>query len=124
MTTTHCALIIEDDPKLASIFSASLQAAGIDTILDLEGNRYQPALESGTVDIVFLDVHLPFASGIDIFNQIRADERWKTLPIVMMTADLTAAKTLENQADQILIKPVSIGRLQETALGLLAKQQG
>jgi len=39
-----CALIIEDDPKLASIFSASLQAIGLDTIVDLEGNRYKSVL--------------------------------------------------------------------------------
>jgi DNA-binding response OmpR family regulator len=119
--THHCALIIEDDPKLASIFSTSLQAAGIDTVVDLEGNRYQSVLESGIVDIIFLDVHLPFASGIDIFKKIRSSEQWTNLPIVIMTADLNAAKTLENQADRILIKPVTVGRLQETALGLLTK---
>lgn len=59
--TPPCALIVEDDPKLAAIVSASLQAVNIETIIDLEGNRYKAVLEAGTVNIVFLDMHLPLS---------------------------------------------------------------
>ncbi len=115
-----CALIIEDDPKLASIFSASLQAIGLDTIVDLEGNRYKDVLASNVVNILLLDVHLPFASGVEILHWLRADERWKKLPVVVLTADLSAAKSLEQLADRVILKPVGVSRLQEAALGLLA----
>ena len=62
-------------------------------------------------DLVVLDIHLPYASGKDILEQIRSDERWAKVVVIVTTADLFLSKSLEKQADYVLIKPVSVGRL-------------
>ena len=105
------ALIIEDDPKLCVIYQTALQQAGFETDLDSTGNQFSDKLSSMQPDLVILDIHLPYASGKDILEQIRSDERWAKAIVIVTTADIFLSKSLEKQADYVLIKPVSVGRL-------------
>lgn len=105
------ALILEDDPKLGEIYQLALQQAGFDTTLDQTARNFSARLGDPAPDLVVLDIHLPYASGVDIFEQIRAHAAWGKAIIIVTTADLYLAKTLEGKADHILIKPVSISRL-------------
>ena len=105
------ALIIEDDPKLCVIYQTALQQAGFETDLDSTGSQFLDKLSSMHPDLVVLDIHLPYASGKDILEQIRSDKRWAKVVVIVTTADLFLSKSLEKQADYVLIKPVSVGRL-------------
>ena len=60
-------------------------------------------------DLVILDLHLPFAFGGDILNEIRA--KYPDTIVAIVTADFIKAKTLTGKADHILIKPVSVASL-------------
>jgi two-component system, OmpR family, alkaline phosphatase synthesis response regulator PhoP len=111
--TKPFALIIEDDPKLGRIFSAALEQVGFETALDNDGIHYKALMESRTPDLIFLDVHLPFASGAEILDEIRAQERWENVLIVVMTADIAMAKALDKKADLSLLKPISVARIQD-----------
>jgi DNA-binding response OmpR family regulator len=107
--TQSYALVLEDDPKLGVIFQTALQQAGYDTDLDENGNRYRTLLNARRPDLVILDLHLPFAFGGDILNEIRA--KYPDTIVAVVTADLIKAKTLTGKADHILIKPVSVASL-------------
>ena len=111
-------LIIEDDPKLAVIYQTALQQVGFDTDLDADGNQYIAKLSTVNPALIILDLHMPFVSGVDILRQIRSDKRLTNIPVIVTTADLYLAKTIQGQAEEILIKPVSIARLRETVLRL------
>jgi CheY-like chemotaxis protein len=58
-------------------------------------------------------MHLPYASGVDVLRELRSNERWAKIPVIVSTADLMLAKSVEGQAEHVLIKPVSVGRLFE-----------
>jgi DNA-binding response OmpR family regulator len=103
------ALIIEDDPKLGVIYQTALQQAGYETDLDENGNYYRALLYARRPDLVILDLHLPFAFGGDILNEIRA--KYPDTIVAIVTADFIKAKTLMGKADHILIKPVSVASL-------------
>ena len=107
--TQPYALVIEDDPKLGAIFQTALQQAGYDADLDENGNRYRAFLDARHPDLVILDLHLPFAFGGDILDEIRA-KCPKTI-VAIVTADFIKAKTLTGKADHILVKPVSVASL-------------
>jgi len=109
--TPRSALIIEDDPKLGVIFQTALQQAGFEATLDSTGYQFSNKLSSSAPDLVILDIHLPYASGKDILDQIRSDELWGNTVVIVTTADLFLSKSLEKQANYVLIKPVSVGRL-------------
>ena len=107
--TTPYALVLEDDPKLGVIFKTTLQHAGYETDLDENGNRYRAFLAAREPDLVILDLHLPYAFGGDILNEIRA--KYPNVVVAVVTADLVKAKTLTGKADHVLIKPVSVASL-------------
>ena len=107
--TQPYALVIEDDPKLGTIFQTALQQAGYEADLDENGNRYRTFLEAREPLLVVLDLHLPFAFGGDVLNEIRA--KYPDTVVAIVTADFIKAKTLTGKADHILIKPVSIASL-------------
>ena len=111
--TKPFAVIVEDDPKLGMIYKTALQQAGYDTYLDNQGNQVMDKLPSVNPALIILDMHLPYASGADILHQIRSDGRWANIPVIITTADLFAAKSLQGQAEYVLLKPVSVGRLLE-----------
>ena len=109
--TQRSALIIEDDPKLCVIFKTALQQAGFETELDSTGDHFSSKLSTTAPDLVILDIHLPYASGKDILEEIRSSELWSNTVVIVTTADILLSKSLEKQADYVLIKPVSVGRL-------------
>lgn len=110
------ALIIEDDPKLSSIFQTALEQSDFETAVDLNGDKYQSLLDKAEPALVILDLHLPFASGIDILEIIRA--RYANTVIAIVTADFIKAKTLTGKADHVLIKPVSVASLLKIAASI------
>lgn len=108
------AVIIEDDPKLSMIYQITLEQAGYRTALDINGNNYRSLLDSAKPDLIILDIHLPFASGVDILNEIR--DKFSDTIIAITTADFVKAKTMQGTADHILIKPVSVASLLKIAV--------
>jgi DNA-binding response OmpR family regulator len=109
---THAlALIIEDDPTLGNYYRTVLEQAGFETDLDPDGNQYPQKITAPNLAVILLDLHMPYKAGIDILHEIRADARWNNIPIIVTTADFYLAKTIEGQAEHILIKPVSISQL-------------
>lgn len=107
------ALVIEDDPKLGRIFQTALQQAGYETDWDENGDRYRVFLQAREPRLVILDLHLPFAYGGDVLDEIRA--KYPDAIIAVVTADFIKAKTLAGKAEHILIKPVSVAALMRLA---------
>ena len=113
MSENPYAIVIEDDPKLSTIFQMTLQQAGFETALDLNGDKYRALLDVAEPALVILDLHLPYAFGADILEEIRA--RFPETVIAIVTADILKAKSLTEKADHILLKPVSVGSLLKLA---------
>jgi DNA-binding response OmpR family regulator len=110
-------LIVEDDPKLREIISITLEADfELETCAD--GTTALERLKSTIPEIVVLDLNLPGASGKDILTYIRSEERLTKTRVILTTADDRQAETLNNDADIVLLKPVSPMQLRELALRL------
>ncbi len=112
------ALIIEDDYDLATIFDEALKAADFETEVIRTGDAAVRRLLTAQPSVVVLDLHLPHVSGVDILNQIRADPRLTQARVIVTTADVRLAETLHDQADLVLVKPVSFTQLRDMALRL------
>jgi DNA-binding response OmpR family regulator len=111
----HFALIIEDEPDLATIFAEALKTAGFETKIIADGQVALTELETTVPNVVVLDLHLPNVSGQDILKQIRADDRFEKTHVLIATADASIAEMLEDQADLVLLKPISFMQLQALA---------
>lgn len=114
------ALIIEDEVDLATIFSEALKAAGYATDIVHSGEKALERLAVKVPDVVVLDLHLPHVAGTDILTQIRADARLAETRVVVATADARMAEMLHEQADLVLVKPISFVQLRDLAARLAA----
>ncbi len=65
--------------------------------------------------LIILDLHLPFLSGKDLLYYIRADQRFTQTRIMLTTADTVLAENLREEADLVLLKPISPGQLRDLA---------
>lgn len=100
------ALVIEDDPQLSQIFKLALQDDFfVETIID--GKDAQERLGQVIPRLIVLDLNLPGVSGSNLLASIRSDARMSESTVMLCTADHRQADTLRDQADFILLKPVS-----------------
>ena len=116
---TQFALIVEDDPDIAVFFSEALRDAGFEVDLARTGDAALVRLAASVPDVVVLDLHLPNVSGTDILRQIRADARLAGVRIIVASADSSRAEELREQADLVLVKPISFNQLRDLAARLL-----
>jgi diguanylate cyclase (GGDEF)-like protein len=105
------ALIIEDDRDIAALFRHVLDIAGYHTEIEMHGKEAVKHLHSVQPDIVLLDLHLPGVSGTQILEQMHADERLKSVPVVVVTAYSRDADSLPVEPDLVLLKPVNLEQL-------------
>lgn len=120
---TSSALVIEDDPDLAAIFSRALQVGGFSTESATNGKKALSFLEHQTPNIIVLDLHLPDMDGMEILYKIRANERLAKTKVIVASADAQLVKLADHMADLILIKPVSVSQLKDLALRLDIKHE-
>ncbi len=111
-------LIIEDDDDAAAIVDEALQLAGYDTEVIQDGKTAMTRLAIIKPAIVTLDLHLPHISGTNILHQIRTDERLAETRVMLVTADPRLAETVREEADLVLLKPVTFSQLHDLAARL------
>src|SRR5512140_3095999 len=105
------ALIIEDDRDIAALFRHVLDVAGYQTEIVMHGGEAVERLQSILPDIVLLDLTLPGVPGSIILEDMRADERLKSVPVVVVTAHAHVADSLPVEPDLVLLKPVNLDQL-------------
>ncbi len=110
---SNLALIIEDDVDLSNIFAEALKAAGFETDVIRDGALAQQKLKEVTPNIVVLDMHLPHVDGSALLKQIRADETIKDTTVIIATADALMGDMYREQADFVLVKPISFTQLRD-----------
>jgi two-component system, sensor histidine kinase and response regulator len=80
-------LLVEDNDINQEVAIELLRTAGLEVDLAKDGLIALEKVRSGRFDIVLMDVQMPVMGGIEATQEIRKDPRFKTLPIVAMTAN-------------------------------------
>ncbi|WP_082368155.1 response regulator [Piscinibacter sakaiensis] len=84
-------LVVEDEPKMASLISDYLRAEGHAPQWIADGREVLPALRQSPCDLVLLDIMLPGLDGLSVCRALRAVSE---VPIVMLTARVEEADRL------------------------------
>ena len=115
-------LLVDDDEMVLIALQELLGFKGYETRAVPGGAEALDALQGEVFDLVILDVIMPGMDGYEVCRRIRGEERWRKLPVVMLTAmsgEEDRKKGEEAGADLFLPKPVSphmLLSLVETAL--------
>ena len=113
MNNAALALVIEDDEDLSFIFAEALRAAGFEPEVVRDGRLALDRLSQVMPSVVVLDLHLPHVAGTDILAQIRQSERLQKVRVIVATADARLAEQTNQQADIVLIKPITFSLLRD-----------
>jgi CheY-like chemotaxis protein len=114
-------LIVEDDPDIAMLFFDTLVSSGHEVEIARNGQLALDRLQEVTPHLIILDMHLPQISGPQVLAYIRNDERLCNIPVIVATADARIGESMQNDADIVLIKPVSPQQLRDLANRIQAK---
>jgi CheY-like chemotaxis protein len=111
------ALVIDDNRVAADILVNFLE------LLELEARpAYSPkaaflAVRDSTPDVIFLDLSMPGLSGFEVLSYLRREPGVSHVPVIVVTSDdqpETAIRAQREGASSVIIKPVSVERLEES----------
>ena len=114
MTDEHHAhiLVVEDDTALREILAGALNSAGYETSLAAHGiTASQMLRDANTIDIVLLDIGLPFVDGWHILEQMDNRQRPAVIVISARGEESDKIRALDLGADDYLAKPFSADEL-------------
>ncbi|HVL09179.1 MAG TPA: phosphate regulon transcriptional regulator PhoB [Burkholderiaceae bacterium] len=103
-------LVVEDEPAIAELIAVNLQHAGHYPIRAYNAEQATALMSDVLPDLVLLDWMLPGKSGVAFAKDLRANERTKQIPIIMLTArseEQDKIMGLEAGADDYVTKPFS-----------------
>jgi len=115
-------LIADDDMFLRDIATEFLTDAGYTVVAYEDGKKAWEGLQKEGADIAVLDVNMPEMDGLELLDLIREDERFKEMPIILLTGAkyVTLGSAKDRGADDYMAKPVEYSDLIKHIKMLLA----
>ncbi len=115
-------LIADDEPLIRELLKEHLTHAGFMCKEATDGNAALTMLSAGGIDLVLLDVMMPFVDGMKVLSEIRT--RKINVPVIMLTArseEYDKLAGLEGGADDYVVKPFSPRELVARVKAVLAR---
>lgn len=78
-------LIVEDDPILVKMYTAKFTTDGFTVLSASDGVEGLNMALTQPVDCMILDVMMPKMTGVDMLTKLRADEKGKNIPTLVLT---------------------------------------
>lgn len=122
---THRILVVEDEPSIAELIAINLTHAGYEVEKALQTEIAQGLMKEQLPSLIILDWMLPGKSGVQFAKELRANERTRGLPILMLTAkseEVDKVLGLDSGADDYVTKPFSPKELIARVKALLRRQ--
>jgi len=108
---TFKVLVIEDDRIHRRILTKLLKDGfGLDVLEAVDGADGWESVKQNNPDIVFLDLYLPVMNGVEVYEAIRNDARFKTLPVIILSSindRNVIAKFIAKGVSDYLLKPIN-----------------
>lgn len=79
-------LIVEDDDLITQMYKASLSNSKLSIQMEKDGESGWQAMQSLTPDLIILDFMMPKLNGVEVLKKIRADQRLKSIPVIIMSS--------------------------------------
>lgn len=108
MTLSGNILLIDDDAAIRKTFTRILRNAGCQVTGIDDGREVMTYLQNSQYDLVYLDLHLPSLSGLEVLKLIQ--QQYNNLPVILFTGHATIQSSIEALrmgATDYLLKPVN-----------------
>ena len=115
-------LVADDEPHIGRIIKMKLEQGPFRVTLAYDGREAMELLDrEPDVQLVLLDLMMPHLSGLDVLERLRADERFRDVPCIILTAagqEQQHKRAMELGATDFMTKPFSPKKLYARAAQL------
>ncbi len=120
-------LLVDDEPDLTMILKHNLEAEGYKIEVAYNGVEAIEKVKANIPDAIVLDVMMPEKDGFAVCSELKNDEKYEDIPIIMLTAvsdhvsstQYSHAHGMDMEADDYLPKPASPEQIIESLESLL-----
>jgi two-component system, OmpR family, alkaline phosphatase synthesis response regulator PhoP len=123
--TQPTAIVVDDDKSLGLAFSIALRRSGFLVEQITDSTTALDVIERQRPDVVILDVNMPIVTGIDILHAMRKKPELTQIKVIIATAGgtITHDDEINDLADLVLLKPISLAQLTTFAARFLEQKQ-
>ncbi len=118
-------MIVDDEQDIRAYLSALFGDQGYETEAAGDGEQARKQMEGGAPDLITLDISMPEKSGIRFYREIKSDERWRKIPVIIVTGVSEDFRKFISSRHQIpppegyLSKPVNRDEILDLAKNLI-----
>lgn len=120
-------LVVDDEPDFAGIVQQNLEKEGFEVEVAYDGEEGLEKIKANPPDAIVLDVMMPGKDGYQVCSELKADEKYASIPVILLTAvashvtstRYSHADGMSTEADDYLAKPASAEQITESIKGLL-----
>ena len=101
-------LVVDDERHIVRLVQVNLERAGYEVTTAYDGIEALEAVQAEIPDMIILDVMMPRMDGFEALKKLRADDKSKEIPVIMLTAkaqDADIFKGWSSGVDSYLTKP-------------------
>lgn len=92
-------LIIDDDQNIVKYLSVALDKGGYETAGAFDGKEGLEKVAEFRPDLIVLDIMMPKKTGLVVFRQLRGNDEYKSIPVIMLTSIADVMDEQEAMAD-------------------------
>ena len=115
-------LLIEDDETIRAALKRVFEGEGYRVLAAADGTQLTDVLDDVPVDLIMLDVGLPWINGFELAEMMKAHDDLCDIPLVFLsarTSDADIKKGFEVGADDYITKPFDIEKVKRTVNTLI-----
>lgn len=115
-------LVIEDEREIAMIMRMRLESLGYEVVEAFDGVQGLKKAKGCSPDLILLDLVLPKMAGTQVLAELKKEEKYKKIPVIIVTGlapDATNDQEILAQADAFFLKPFDTIELMATIADFL-----
>ena len=119
-------LLIEDDETIRGALKRALEGEGYRVLAAADGTQLSEVLDGAALDLILLDVGLPWINGLELAEMMKAHPDLKDIPLVFLSARAGAddiKRGFDVGADDYITKPFNLTDVQRTIKTLISLNQ-
>lgn len=115
-------LVVDDEPVTNRLLSLMLQRSNHVVYTANNGIEALSCLDKMTIDLMITDINMPDMNGLTLLEELRADQRHKDMPVIVLTAigqEHMSELAVQKGATNFLTRPVSSWELKKAVTDCL-----
>uniref|UniRef100_A0A7C4AIG7 Response regulator n=1 Tax=Thermodesulfovibrio aggregans TaxID=86166 RepID=A0A7C4AIG7_9BACT len=117
-------LVVDDDKTTRKMLSLILKSKGYDIVTAENGIEALQKLGLEEINLILIDMNMPYMDGIEFTRQVRANNQFCEIPIIMITTEADEEekrKAYDAGVDDYLVKPTNAQEITESMKKIMKK---